>query len=672
MRFSCLRAVARAQGRALALGRRRPPFGAGANVALAALHLAGLALVARLAHWPVWTAPLLLALFSLPQLLPARRGPGGLAPLAPLGLLYAVALLRLAWVYGLRRPVPEALSYAGALAISAAWAALMALRFVGRLRLGWAGAAAGTAGLLAGQLWRLAPAGVTGSDPFAYFQMALDLAESGTARHAFPLAVLAANLGLPTLPAVHVGYVLPNAQGLAPTVWPPGFSALLAAAYRLGGEAAALTLNAWIGAAAVILAGGLGVLLAPAPARWRGLPLAAGGLAACLVAASPEVFTRLAVPLADGAVLVFTTLAVGIVLAAMVTPVRSLSDSAPARYALAGALAGLSLAVAFSLRYTQVLAAPGLLLAAWWGLPRRGPRLPFAVAFAAAALLGSLPDAVYRTGLYGAPWRFGTGELALFSAAALPEALGRLGSELLAPAEWGWLWPLALLGAAYAWRRSRRALAVLAAAYGPLLIFHLWYPFLRLRDLLSLYAPLAALTALGAGVLLAAAWRWGRRHWPPRAALVAALLLLGAARLAPLLERQPGFYTFGYLLPEQRWAFEQLADLTEPGAVVACSLNSGAVELYGRRLSVRPGGQLQPGAGWSSAQWLAFAAALQAEGRPLYLLADSPELEQPLADLRAVYALTPVAALLVPVYDAGGGSRNLTVPLYRIELTPDH
>ncbi|MCC6189473.1 MAG: hypothetical protein IT318_10580, partial [Anaerolineales bacterium] len=564
IRFSCLRAVARAQGCALALGRRRPLFGAGANVALAALHLAGLALVARLAHWPVWTAPLLLALFSLPQLLPARRGLGALAPL---GLLYAVALLRLGWVYGLRRPVPEALSYSGVLAISAAWAALMALRAVGRLRLGWAGAAAGAAALLAWQLWRLAPAGVTGSDPFAYLQMALDLAGRGTARHAFPLAVLAANLGLPTLPAVHVGYVLPNAEGLAPTVWPPGFSALLAAAYRLGGEAAALTLNAWIGAAAVILTGGLGALLAPAPARWRGLPLAVGGLAACLVAASPEVFTRLAVPLADGAVLVFTTLAVGIVLVAGAGPARSLRDLAPARYALAGALAGFSLAIAFSLRYTQALAAPGLLLAAWWGLPRRGPRLPFAVAFAAAALLGALPDTVYRTGLYGAPWRFGTGELALFSAAALPEALVRLGSELLAPAEWGWLWPLALLGAAYAWRRSRRALAVLAAAYGPLLIFHLWYPFLRLRDLLSLYAPLAALTALGTAALLAAAWRWGRRHWPPRAALVAAALLLGAARLAPLLERQPGFYTFGYLLPEQRRAFEKLADLTERGAV---------------------------------------------------------------------------------------------------------
>jgi hypothetical protein len=125
--------------------------------------------------------------------------------------------------------------------------------------------------------------------------------------------------------------------------------------------------------------------------------------------------------------------------------------------------------------------------------------------------------------------------------------------------------------------------------------------------------------------------------------------------------------TFGYLLPEQRRALDSLQALTEPEAVVACSLNSGAVELYGRRLAVRPGDQLQPGAGWTVAQWLAFAAALRAEGRPLYVLADSTELEAPLAALHARYAVEPAGSLEAHFFYPGGGSRNMTVTLYRVQ-----
>jgi hypothetical protein len=46
---------------------------------------------------------------------------------------------------------------------------------------------------------------------------------------------------------------------------------------------------------------------------------------------------------------------------------------------------------------------------------------------------------------------------------------------------------------------------------------------------------------------------------------------------------------------------------------------------------------------------------------------DSPEMDEPLAALRERYTLTPIADLAVPVYFHGGGSRNLTVPLYRLE-----
>ena len=69
------------------------------------------------------------------------------------------------------------------LPVSNAAACLPALRAAGRLWL--AGILVGLAAalLFAWQLWRLAPAGVTGADPYAYLQMALDLATNGSPRH---------------------------------------------------------------------------------------------------------------------------------------------------------------------------------------------------------------------------------------------------------------------------------------------------------------------------------------------------------------------------------------------------------------------------------------------------------------------------------------------------------
>ncbi len=625
------------------------------HLALLAGHLAGLLAVARLAHWPLWAAPLALAVLALPQALRRRWFAESLAPLA---LVYGLAALRLIIVYALRQTPDTRLSYAVALALSALWVSLIALRSAGWLAEAVVGAAAvGAAGLLFAQLWRLAPAGVTGSDPFAYVQMAIDLAERGTPRHAFPLVPLALRLGLPPLPATHVGYIHPNASGLAPTVWPAGYSALLAGAYRLGGERALLTFNAWVALASLALTMALGALLAPA--AWRRGALLAGLGAVVVQATAPRQFVALAVPMADGAVQALTTLAVVLILLA-------LRPGGPAaRPWLLGALAGLALAAAYSARYTQLLLGPGLVAAGWLALRDGRQRRAFVVALALAALVGALPDVVFRTRAFGAPWRVGgSGELESFALGALPEALGRVGGELLRPEEFGWLWLAALAGAVYAWRHSRRPLGVLAAAYLPVVVFHLWYPFLRLRDLLFLYAPLAALAALGgaAGVR----WLW-RRGVAGRLAAILGLLAVGVLRAQPLLAFQPGFYTFGGLQPAQRAALESLASLTEPEAVVACSLNSGPVELYGRRLAVRPGQVLQPRTSWTTDQWLVFVEALRAEGRPLYVLVDSPELEAPLAALRARYRVERVADLEVPVFYFGGGSSNQRVPLYRVQ-----
>jgi hypothetical protein len=329
-----------------------------------------------------------------------------------------------------------------------------------------------------------------------------------------------------------------------------------------------------------------------------------------------------------------------------------------------GFLTGLALAAAYSVRYTQALIAPGIVLIAWFGLPNHRRRLEFLLPFGLAALVGVIPDAWYRTQLYGTPWRFGSGELALFSIQAVPEALRHLSTELFSWRELGLLWPLLLIGAAYLWQRNRLALIGLLLTYGSLLTFHLFYPFVKLRDVLSLYPPFAALCAIGGAVVLM--WLW-RRGTVVRLIVIGSLFALCLIRLNPMLGFRQGLFTFGYLRPEQHRALESIATLTEPDAVIADSLNSGAVAMYGQRQTVRPGNLLQPGLGWGQDHWLVFVAALQSQKRPLYLLMDSPEMDAPLAALSDHYTLMHIADLDVPVYFVGGGSLNLSASLYRVE-----
>jgi 4-amino-4-deoxy-L-arabinose transferase-like glycosyltransferase len=186
-----------------------------------------------------------------------------------------------------------------------------------------------------------------------------------------------------------VGYVLPNAQGLAPTVWPPGYSVLLALVYRLGGESAMLSLNLWLGLLSLFLTVALTVLVCPP--RWRRLSLHIGMGAAFVVATSFEQFTAQAIPMADAAAQLFTTLALVMTLYAL--------RASPTHLHTHALLAGLALAAATSVRYTQVLAAPGIALIAWFGLKDARHRCSFLAAFAFAALAGAAPDAWYRTRL---------------------------------------------------------------------------------------------------------------------------------------------------------------------------------------------------------------------------------------------------------------------------------
>ena len=64
---------------------------------------------------------------------------------------------------------------------------------------------------------------------------------------------------------------------------------------------------------------------------------------------------------------------------------------------------------------------------------------------------------------------------------------------------------------------------------------------------------------------------------------------------------------------------------------------------HGPARVVRPGALLQPSQAWTTAQWLTFVDAVRAENRPLYLLADSAEMEAPLKAVQARYPVTAIA-----------------------------
>jgi hypothetical protein len=120
-----------------------------------------------------------------------------------------------------------------------------------------------------------------------------------------------------------------------------------------------------------------------------------------------------------------------------------------------------------------------------------------------------------------------------------------------------------------------------------------------------------------------------------------------------------GFGAFGYLVAEQRESFARLAELTPPGAVVGSSLNSGAVDLHANRAAFRP-------AGWSEEELIQFVRALQARGRPVFLLEDGDEVLPAVETLRRAYGLEEIARLDVPYYFPGSGSENRKASLYRV------
>jgi hypothetical protein len=494
--------------------------------------------------------------------------------------------------------------------------------------------------------------GVTGSDPYAYAQMGVDLASTGTTAHAFPLVEQTYALDIPTYPVIHQGYKLPNdARRLAPTVWPIGYAWFTAVAWRFGGETALLWLTPLFNIASLIVV--FAVMRRIARNAFGDAAAAVGALTVMITATSLLQVTWQMVVMADIAAQAFSWLALAFALGA-----ASLRER---RYTwLFAALSGAALGMAFNVRYTQVLIAPGLALALWQS---RGARVSSIALCAGVALLTVLPTFAHHAAWFGSPLTTGSDELQHFAPANIAPMARALRDEFLAYREFGLLAPLLLAGVIAFARRDRAILGTLAAFALPVLVFHLFYGYLRARDLLSLI-PLGALFAAAGIVWL---WRVAQQHthvW--RAALVIAasfaFVLRGMETLA--LPAVGGFTIFGHLLREQRAALDTIATATPPDAIVGSTLNTGAIDLHAGRRSFRP-------ADWQPDALHAFVMDQLVRGRAVFMLIDGDDMRAVEAALSTRFTLRDAGLLPMPYYQArGGGAENRDARLVRIERRP--
>lgn len=675
-------AVSHWRALSLSLYLKDRPLPQGYAFILYAFHLLGLLAIVRLTHQPLWLA-LVPALLIQPVAIFLRlRKPHPLPEsLAPLFIAYSVLTLRL--LVALAARVQDVTS--GSLLVPEPWGTMLNLNITTGLGAAWvlmaqAGPTTeafgrraswtrilGTGLALFTLVWAgvaylaVRTQGVTGSDPYAYVQMALDIARHGTPLHVFPLAPRVAGWGLPVWPVAPVGYVPPGpGTGVAATVWPPGYSAALAVGYVVAGEAGLYILTPLLGLVALLLVWRLSLEVLPA---WRGgWRFLAAGSAMFVLATSYEQVDRLSVPLADIPAQVFTMLAVFFALRA--TRGRTL---------LYASLTGVCLGVAFAVRYTQVLLAISILFL--WGLHFSQPRPPLwreialsVTCFGVAAWLLASPILGYHQAAFGGPFRVGgTAELALFGWEHILRTLMAVLRDFLIPKEFLYLAPVTLWGALQLWRGARRAAIALLAWLLVIIFFHLPYPALRLRDLLSVLPVLAIWTGAGLADVLSQVQRIRPSVWRKGVQILALGLMMVAlyARSQVVLwlpVHAQDFQSFGYLRAEQRAAFDTLAALVPAEGIVAASLNGGAIILYTGRDIVRP-------AYWSADEWLDFVAEALNDGRRVYLLVDGVEMQSPLEIVQSRYQVNLIRLLAVPYFYPGGNSENRDVPLYEVVKT---
>ncbi len=493
--------------------------------------------------------------------------------------------------------------------------------------------------------------GVTGSDPYVYAQMAVDLARHGTPWHLFPLFPKVSGLGIAWWPLVHAGYHLPHdGLGHAASVWPVGHSALLAIGYLLWGEEGLYITTPVIGLLSLVA---LCLLIAEVlHDESRGERLLAGALAAFILATSWEQVDRLLVPMADVTAQLFTILAMLFTLRAM-----------RGNHRLYALLAGLSFGGAYWVRHTQLVVGLSVLLAvALLGRERsRKERGEFLLLFGLVSFVVAFPDLLYHRLSFGNFLTPESEELALFSFSHIATTGPRLGRDLFRANEFGYLFPFLLYGAYQMYCQKRGLFLVLGSWILVLVLSHLPYAALRLRDLLSIFPALIAFTVYG----MISLWKVATsqagasllRGFLASLAILS-LLLLPAYRTRITLARPfaSSEATFGFVREEERRAFDQLAAYTSPGSVIGTSLNGGPIDLFAGREAFRP-------KSWTAAELEVFLEAMWEEGEEVYILDDSPELASTLSHLSTRYGLRPIVRLDLPLF----GSERATGYLYRVE-----
>jgi hypothetical protein len=336
-----------------------------------------------------------------------------------------------------------------------------------------------------------------------------------------------------------------------------------------------------------------------------------------------------------------------------------------ARSALWAFGAGLAFGAAYLVRHTQLVLVASVLLLVWCSSAAKRHKAALLVCFAAGALNFGVPDLLYHQWVMGNWWRPESLELRHFALSFMLPMAWRALRELFAAQEFLFVIPFILYGVLRQWREERAHLAVLSTWAGTILLIHLPYEALRLRDLLSLFPVLC----LWAGYGVAGLWKPIQKHLVKPGAdaflpaftyawLVAVLLLLRTGSTLGL-ANQRDFNAFGYLNAAQRAALTRIERDTEETAAIGASLNSGALELHSHRIAFRP-------AIMRSEDFYVFVDDALMRGTPIYLLEDGQEMQGPLQAARERYDLHFVAAYDLPYYYPGGGSVRALVDLYRV------
>jgi len=683
-----------------------------------ALHLAGLAAVWRYLHQPIWLAlPALALLLALPAL-QAYRARRALAveTLAPLFFLYIVLLARVITVWFIRAPLPyqdestladaRLLVFQVELAIIAAlvYTVLVQISRINNRRQETGGSRQFSATCclpptscqlththhasrftflaltlaLAALAWFAAETlihrtrGVTATDPYAYVQMAVDLATRGTFLHAFPLFAEIKDLGIKWYPIQHIGYRLfENETGSAATVWPPWGSVWLALMYRVFGEDGLYIATPLAALASLVVVGWFAWEYVRARLLLERALVAA--ISVTLLATSWEMVDRALVPLVDAQAQLFSTLTILLALVcsrqyALGSRQYAVGSLPPATRHLPPAicllLTGVALGAAYAIRHTQLLLVIPIVIA----VAMTNDRRPTTVAtvngrvnvraltlIALGAFIVALPDLVYHQQNFGHWLTPESHELKHFALANVLPSAGKIAERFFAGNEFGYLFPFMMYGAYRAWRDDARRFAVLATWLGVLVAFHLFYEALRMRDLLPQFPVVVVLTAYGIVALV----RDLRGRLSAVGGLLSAvvvflalLLFLTRTQFTLLRVAQPARVTFGYVTAAQRAAFDQIAALTPANAVIGSTMNDGAIDLYARRATFRP-------SEWSADELVRFVEAMQRAQRRVFLLDDGAETSAARRALSARYTLQPIAVLDVPLFSVVDGTPGM-------------